>query len=88
MSHAFRLYQDGQIVASVGGNDRLSVIHEILHYWQVYKQDGPCEIVSRQSDGRWPKPRGEATTTIETWTTCRIGSCHRHRECMYRPCRA
>lgn len=22
------------------------------------------------------------------WQTCRIGSCHRHEECMYHPCRS
>lgn len=24
---------------------------------------------------------------MSDWKTCRIGSCQRHRECMYRPCR-
>jgi len=24
----------------------------------------------------------------EDWETCRIGSCHRHQKCMYRPCRS
>jgi hypothetical protein len=24
----------------------------------------------------------------EAWTWCRIGSCHRHQNCMYHPCRA
>ena len=27
-------------------------------------------------------------TDVPTWQTCRIGSCHRHQECMYTPCRA
>ena len=25
--------------------------------------------------------------TPTDWKTCRIGSCQRHHECMYRPCR-
>jgi len=24
---------------------------------------------------------------VSDWQQCRIGSCRRHRECMYRPCR-
>lgn len=29
----------------------------------------------------------EKTTDQELWETCRIGSCQRHRQCVYMPCR-
>lgn len=26
--------------------------------------------------------------TAPAWQRCFVGSCHRHQDCMYRPCRA
>lgn len=31
-------------------------------------------------------PNDEQTT--EAWRTCRVGSCNRHQDCMYMPCRS
>lgn len=42
---------------------------------------------------RGPNLRADATDALaegaaQLWRWCRIGSCGRHRECMYAPCRA
>ena len=34
------------------------------------------------------RPGQPETTTRQPWERCPIGSCGRHQECMYRPCRS
>ena len=31
--------------------------------------------------------QAQSSEALTSWDTCRVGSCHRHQDCMYRPCR-
>lgn len=40
----FEIWQDGFCVASAWAQDRDRALGEALHYFKVYRQDGPTEL--------------------------------------------
>lgn len=51
ISDAFRLIQSGQVVARTEG-PHAHALREIMHYANVYRQDGPL-LIERRDGKRW-----------------------------------
>lgn len=54
MTHAYGLFQDGMMVASVYCERLYDAQREIAHYAMVYGQDGPVEIQAIDPDDNEP----------------------------------
>jgi hypothetical protein len=47
--------QDGIVVVKVDAANYESVYREILRYWALYAQEGPCEVRVKEHRPRKPK---------------------------------